>query len=187
MILLCLDGLLMTENYTRIVLLKQLLLLVLSVLNTVLGQGNIYYVMQGCMICDISLHFSSFPLLVGVSNFDASQFPGNSFKNCGHITTDCCCLIGQWTTFDWLDLQNFPYKAHIYMVLVVLIIEFLLRDLQQRGLIFDSFPWSTKERVDYRTKMSFSPCWFDTHQCFSSQALAPKMQQQFQSWDACCL
>ena len=54
MILLCFDGLLMTENYTGIVLPKQLLLLVLSVLNTVLGQGNTSSVMQGCMICDIS-------------------------------------------------------------------------------------------------------------------------------------
>ena len=145
----------MTENYTGIVLPKQLLLLVLSVLNTVLGQGNTSYVMQGCMICDISWHFSSLPSLVGVSDVDASQFPGNSCKNSGHITTDCCCLIDQWTTFDWLDLQNFPYKAHIYIVLVVLIIEFLLHfwliplihqrtcRLPHQNVIFSMLIWYT--------------------------------------------
>ena len=49
------------------------------------------------------------------------------------IITECYYLINQWKTLDWLNLQNL---AHVFIVLVVLTIKFLILNLSQKRFNF---------------------------------------------------
>ena len=140
--------------------------------STGLRQDTIYYPGTTWLVsCVLTLFFISIASLVCVSNFGIGQFSCDSFKNSGPdnywLLFNCSMDNPQLT-----GSLGFSSPGTYLHCAGLLIIEFLLLDLLQKALIFGLFPWSTKESLDYRIKMSLSPCWFHTHEWFSLQPWA---------------